>query len=39
LVSRNVWSYSPAIKALQELEKTEGIATSRVSSYYKFSLI
>ncbi|MFS6817984.1 hypothetical protein AAF134_01005 [Synechococcus lacustris Tous-12m] len=39
LVSRNVWSYSPAVKELQEQEKENGTATSKVSSYYKFSLI
>ena len=39
LVSRNVWSYSPAVKELQEQEKENGRATSKVSSYYKFSLM
>lgn len=39
LVSRNTWSYSPAVKQLQELEKQNGAATSKVSSYYKFSSI
>jgi len=28
------WSYSPAVKQLQEMEQLEGIATMRTSSYW-----
>jgi hypothetical protein len=32
LVTRSTWSYSPAVKALQDLEQLDGIATKKTSS-------
>jgi hypothetical protein len=32
--SRTTWSYSPAIKALQEAEQENGMATAKTSEYW-----
>jgi len=32
LTTRSTWSYSPAVKQLQELEQLDGLATKKVSS-------
>ena len=37
LIKRNTWSYSPALKRLQEQEKASGLAIQKNCSYYKFT--
>jgi hypothetical protein len=32
LTTRSTWTYSPAVKQLQELEQLEGVATKKTSS-------